>query len=100
MTDSETALNTRPAVSRGSVSLQYESYATLTMVPVSSMSDFDNGTQDYVACRTVKILPLCREDRCLCRLHGIEHPGQTDTFRTLSETELEPRNHRSRKQFE
>ncbi|KAH3725542.1 hypothetical protein DPMN_051387 [Dreissena polymorpha] len=29
-------------------------------------------------------------------LHGIEHPGQTDTFRSLSETELEPRNHRSR----
>ncbi|KAH3804878.1 hypothetical protein DPMN_133170 [Dreissena polymorpha] len=61
MTDSETALNTRPVVSRGSVSL-----------------------------------PSCREDRCLCRLHGIEHPGQTDTFRSLSETELEPRNHRSR----
>ncbi|KAH3693278.1 hypothetical protein DPMN_192682 [Dreissena polymorpha] len=51
MTDSETALNTRPVVSRGSVSL----------------------------------------------LHGIEHPGQTDTFRSLSETEREPRNHRSRR---
>ncbi|KAH3867039.1 hypothetical protein DPMN_030164, partial [Dreissena polymorpha] len=38
----------------------------------------------------------CREDRCLCRLHGIEHPGQTDNFRSLSETEREPRNHRSR----
>ncbi|KAH3874435.1 hypothetical protein DPMN_037679 [Dreissena polymorpha] len=24
---------------------------------ISSMSDFDNGTQDYVACQTVKILP-------------------------------------------
>ncbi|KAH3748187.1 hypothetical protein DPMN_182625 [Dreissena polymorpha] len=30
------------------------------------------------------------------QLHGIEPPGQTDTFRSLSETELEPRNHRSR----
>ncbi|KAH3831880.1 hypothetical protein DPMN_105152 [Dreissena polymorpha] len=38
----------------------------------------------------------CREDRCLCRLHGIEHLRQTDTFQSLSETELEPRNHRSR----
>ncbi|KAH3877373.1 hypothetical protein DPMN_001236 [Dreissena polymorpha] len=38
------------------------------------------------------------EDRFhhLNRLHGIEHPGQTDTFRSLSETELEQRNHRSR----
>ncbi|KAH3694802.1 hypothetical protein DPMN_082243 [Dreissena polymorpha] len=51
MTDSETALNTRPVVSRELVSLQ---------------------------------------------LHRIEHPGQTDTFRSLSVTELEPRNHRSR----
>ncbi|KAH3768145.1 hypothetical protein DPMN_169357 [Dreissena polymorpha] len=50
MTDSETALNTRPVVSRGSVSLQ---------------------------------------------ITRIEHPGQTDTFRSLSETELEPRNHRN-----
>ncbi|KAH3883451.1 hypothetical protein DPMN_007408 [Dreissena polymorpha] len=30
------------------------------------------------------------------RLHGIEHPGQTDTFRSLSETELEPRSRRCR----
>ncbi|KAH3713302.1 hypothetical protein DPMN_073091 [Dreissena polymorpha] len=28
------------------------------MVPVSSMSDYDNCTQDYVACQTVKILPM------------------------------------------
>ncbi|KAH3868174.1 hypothetical protein DPMN_031314 [Dreissena polymorpha] len=49
---------------------------------------FESGVQPSTLAQS------CREDRCLCRLHGIEHPGQTDTFRSLSETELEPRNHR------
>ncbi|KAH3784592.1 hypothetical protein DPMN_162552 [Dreissena polymorpha] len=79
--------------------IRFESKQELTVAAKRIVSSFDADCLDarLIRRRPSTLAQSCREDRCLCRVHGIEHPGQTDTFRSLSETELEPRHHRSRR---
>ncbi|KAH3773115.1 hypothetical protein DPMN_174467 [Dreissena polymorpha] len=53
-----------------------------------SMTDSEAALNTHPVVSRVSVSLLVRTP-----IHGIEHLGQTDTFRSLSETELEPRNH-------